>query len=366
MTLPSRQPEPTVSAESDSTRLSRRTFRLRTCVWEITLACNCYCVHCGSSAGACRRNELTTTEALALIAELAELGCESVTLSGGEPLLREDWPELAHAIRKAGMRLEMITNGLCVAEQARVIHDCGFYGVTFSVDGPADIHDSLRGVRGALQRLLEGAEALRQMGTRIGAVTQINRCNIDELAAIHELLVAHGFEGWQWQLTMPQGRAKQRSEQLCLLPTELPRLEQTLLDFRKRRGPFIYAADNIGYMSRNEPLLRSLPGEEMGFWTGCRAGINVIGVTSDGSIRGCLSQPPAANEGNIRERGLSSIWRDPMAFAYNRCFRTDNLQGVCAGCAFGKICRGGCRGLAWAASPEQPCSNPYCTYSVTR
>ncbi len=73
-------------------------------VWEITFACNMRCIHCGTSAGKRRPDELTTEEALNLIDELAELGSEAITISGGEPLLRDDWPLLADGSRIAASR----------------------------------------------------------------------------------------------------------------------------------------------------------------------------------------------------------------------------------------------------------------------
>jgi radical SAM protein with 4Fe4S-binding SPASM domain len=337
-----------------------------TCVWEITLACNASCVHCGSSAGKARPRELDTREALALIAELGQLGCTSVTLSGGEPLLRADWPVLAAGIRGAGMRLEMITNGLLVGAHADTIRDAGFAGVTFSIDGTPPAHDALRGVPGGLEELLRGAGALRQRGVRIGAVTQVNRLNFEQLGEIHSMLVAAGFEGWQLQLTMPMGRAAQDTSGLCLRPDQVPALERTIIALRAQPGLFVDAADNIGYMSRDEPRLRSRCNGPARFWTGCSAGLTVVGITSDGTVRGCLSLPPAADEGNVRERSFSAIWKDPEAFSYNRRFDPAQLGGPCAACPFGRVCRAGCRSLAWAASPGNPHANPYCIRYVSQ
>jgi len=338
----------------------------RTCVWELTLACNCQCVHCGSSAGARRENELTTDEALGVIAELGALGCESITLSGGEPLLRADWQVLGRAIRAAQIRLEMITNGLCVEAQANAIANADFFGVTFSVDGPESVHDELRGVRGCFQQLMAGAHALKEHNVRIGAATQINTRNLASLENLHELLVARGFDGWQWQLTMPAGRARNLASQLCLPPEALPSIEQKFLSIRRQSPLLLQVADNIGYMGRNEPLLRTSPGGPERFWTGCAAGLSGVGITSDGTVRGCLAQPSAANEGNVRDRSLTEIWNDPKSFVYNRRFLVSNLQGACAKCVFGKICRGGCTSLAWAVSPEKPKANHYCLSLVTR
>jgi len=171
------------------------------------------------------------------------------------------------------------------------------------------------------------------------------------------MLAAAGFDGWQIQLTVPMGRA---ARELCLAPEQVPAVEKAIIDLRSRPGPFIDAADNVGYMSRNEPRLRTRPGQPSRFWMGCSAGLTVVGITSDGTVRGCLSLPPEADEGNVRERSFSAIWRDPASFSYNRRFEPGLLGGPCKGCAFGRVCRAGCRSLAWAASPGNPHANPYC------
>jgi radical SAM protein with 4Fe4S-binding SPASM domain len=334
------------------------------CVWELTLECNCNCLHCGSSAGRARSDELDTSRALELVGELADLGCNCITLSGGEPLLRRDWRVLTEAIRARGMQVELITNGLLVQQQTVAILSAGFASVTFSVDGPRAIHDRLRGVSGSLDRIASGARALRERGMRIGAVTQINRINLPHLSEVLTWLVSHEFGGWQLQLTMPHGRAGAQSD-LCLRPDELPALEQTILELGMQEEIRILVGDNIGYMSCNEPQLRSLAGLGAPFWTGCQAGLSVIGVTSDGTVRGCLSQPPTLNEGNLSSRRLADIWNDPSAFSYNRQYSATQLTGGCKDCAFGNLCRGGCRSLATATSGSV-WHNAFCSHALTR
>jgi len=332
----------------------------RACVWEITLACNARCLHCGSDAGQTREKELTTGEALDLIEQLSALGCRSVTLSGGEPLLRNDWPELVRAIDEGGMRAELITNGLSMERDAAYIVEAGFWSVTFSGDGPKDVHDALRGTPGALERLLAGAEALATQGVRIGAATQVNRRNVDHLDETMDLLRDHGFLGWQVQLTMPHGRAAELGDSLCLGATDLPGLEATILRLKTSDDGFLQVADNIGYMSRNEPMLRA--GSPIRYWSGCQAGLQVVGLTSDGTVRGCLSLPEELDEGNIRERPFAEIWNDPEAFGYNRRFDRRHLTGQCKECPYGAICRAGCTSLAFATTG----STTSCSHCLSR
>lgn len=80
-------------------------------VWEITLACDLKCLHCGSRAGRRRPDELNTAECLEVIELLARLGTREVSLIGGEAYLRKDWTELIRAIRSHDMYCAVQTGG---------------------------------------------------------------------------------------------------------------------------------------------------------------------------------------------------------------------------------------------------------------
>ena len=105
------------------------------------------------------------------------------------------------------------------------------------------------------------------------------------------------------------------------------------------------------------------------FWIGCRAGCQVIGIESQGNVKGCLSLPSQQQdvdefvEGNLRESSLRSIWERPGAFFYNRRSEGPKLEGFCATCRFSDICRGGCSCAAFGFSGSR-FDNPMCFYRV--
>jgi radical SAM protein with 4Fe4S-binding SPASM domain len=156
------------------------------------------------------------------------------------------------------------------------------------------------------------------------------------------------------------GRCEQRPD-LALHPWEVPEVMNFIL--RSSRTIPLYAADNIGWMLPTEPLIRSAHRPTDRFYAGCQAGLRVIGIASDGTVRGCLSMPSEFNEGNVRNRSLQEIWNDPKAFAYNRCWREEDLSGACGSCAFRRICRGGCKTIAFA-STGKTCHNPFCALAL--
>ncbi len=116
-------------------------------VWEFTLQCNLGCVHCGSRAATARAAELSTDEALDLVAQLYEVGIREVTLIGGEAYLRSDWLTVVEAIHcKAGMACTLTTGGYGISKSAaRAMRDAGLQQVSVSIDGCRETHDLLRG-----------------------------------------------------------------------------------------------------------------------------------------------------------------------------------------------------------------------------
>jgi radical SAM protein with 4Fe4S-binding SPASM domain len=342
-------------------------FRPRTAVWELTLRCNLSCRHCGSRAGRKRQDELSLAEALRLCDELGALGCRRLTLGGGEPLLRPDWPLIAERLRERGVTVGMVTNGAAWSEKVLgTVRAIGLESVAFSLDGLEESHDYLRASPGLWRRILGWMKRCREAGLNVSAVTTIYRRNVAELERLREVLRDHGVERWQVQIGTPTGNLADHPE-LVIEPATLLALVPRIASWcRDGRRPRLYPGHNVGYFGEPEESLRD-PRDVVPCWTGCTAGLSVVGIESDGGIKGCLSLPSSRNdetaflEGNVREQPLAEIWSRPGAFAYNRGFTVAQLGGFCRSCDYGEICRGGC---TWGvfANNRFVRDNPYCYY----
>lgn len=120
-------------------------FRLRSCVWELTLACCFGCRYCGSAGGRARADELSTAECLDTADQLAELGCRRVSLIGGEVFLRRDWAQIAGRLTGRGAAVAVITNGYLMSPEVLAqLREAGVESVAVSIDGPEDVHDAGR------------------------------------------------------------------------------------------------------------------------------------------------------------------------------------------------------------------------------
>lgn len=325
-------------------------YKLDSCVWEMTHRCNLRCIHCGSRAGEAVGRELSREQALDLAEQLIELGCRRVTLIGGEVTLYPHWSQVARHLSRSGVICDVVTNGCGkTAEDLEAFRQAGLTSVAVSVDGFRETHDSLRGRSGAFREVEDFCRAIRERGIPVTAVTTITRRSIGDLEPLSRWMEEQQIVNWQWQQISPMGRAEERPE-LCLTREDMGRVLDLYQEL-SRRGP-IFLADNLGYYYRG---LQQFPG--------CGAGLCVIGLDCEGNVRGCESlSDPRFIEGNALERPLREIWEDPDAFAYNRRFRVEALEGRCAKCPYGPFCAGGCR--SFNAAHGNLYSNQICPVEV--
>lgn len=342
-------------------------YKLDTVVWEITLKCQINCLHCGSKADMNKRpDELTTQEALNLIEQLADLGCRRVVISGGEPFLRKDWAVLGQRVKALGMRLGYITNGFSINDDMLdVLYHLKPHSMSFSLDGAtAETHDYIRGRNGVYDHLVRVVERLVENGQFVSIVTSVHKKNLPELPDILKLLLKLGVGAWQLQTATPMGRMP---KDLAIDEHEYYSLAQFIVENRQKYKNLIriMEGDCIGYYSKLSPYM------EMPNWQGCQAGLRVMGIESDGSIKGCLSihgsnmhgdDYSSFIEGNVREKPLKEIWNNTDGFAYNRRFDPSMLVGICKECKYGPICRGGCSEKAMAFS-NTPFGSPFCLHN---
>ena len=181
--------------------------------WELTLQCNFACKHCGSAAGAPRALELTTGESLALCDQFPDLLVQEVDLTGGEPLLRNDWSKIAkHLIRK-GIQVNVLTNGWRLNdEQAAELKDSGISCVGISLDGMEKTHDYVRGRSGSFTAVISALESLHRNDLPFNLITTVNALNIDELPDLLRLIMSMGVRFWRLQTVIPFGRARDFKE----------------------------------------------------------------------------------------------------------------------------------------------------------
>jgi MoaA/NifB/PqqE/SkfB family radical SAM enzyme len=152
----------------------------------MTWQCNLACVYCDRHTP--MQGELTRDEIFQALGEFHDLGMRDTHLDGGDPLTHRHIAEIVDWLVERRISVSMNTNGILVPRKIGTIRKLS--GVTISLDGPRDDHDSLRGA-GSFDRAIAGATAVRDAGVPVEFTCTLGRHNvggIETLVGIAETL----------------------------------------------------------------------------------------------------------------------------------------------------------------------------------
>ena len=323
-------------------------------VAELTNRCNLRCAHCASASGKARPHELDGDQWCQVIDQLADAGCLSMTLIGGEAFMHPDWLSIARHVNRRGIELAIITNGLLQCD-AIVEGLCSLelanLGVSLDAATPAT-YQAVRGVDGFNKTwaFIQKMAAFKRFP--IVAITSFSKINIHEFEALAQL-IKPGPATWQVQFVHSIGSRFDKSNALSPRPTARRCDASASSSSNPAISPWLAAMDDFGYFPR-DPLHALLHQR----WKGCPAGRHVLGIRSDGALLPCLSLGDPYIEGSLRHDSLLSIWQNPNTFAPFR-YKAESLSGPCAQCPKAARCLAGCPAMAVTGSGTLG-DNPYC------
>jgi MoaA/NifB/PqqE/SkfB family radical SAM enzyme len=271
--------------------------------WEITSGCNLNCLHCNASSKS--SNDLTTTEAMELAKELVKLKPQIVSLTGGEPTTREDWPILAKILGDGGVKTQIITNGTNITQKfIENVKSSGVELVWISIDGPQNIHDSMRGSDGVFSKAIEGAKTLKKSGIAFGFLTTLIKSNYDQLQNLSPLINELDPHWWYIWLATPTDKSDR-----WIRPDHMKSIFKDLINL-KMFHPQLIIGDNIGYGGDVEHLRHhgNQSRRVKSQFAGCDAGNSIAGITARGAMKGCMMLPTEPTTNSIRNSTLSQLY----------------------------------------------------------
>jgi len=177
-------------------------------VWNFTNRCNLRCKHCYQNASSSLPAELTTNEALRVVKELSDADVTSIAFSGGEPLVRQDFFEVAGSARDNGMYVTIASNGTLITRDvakrlAKTVHYA-----EISLDGiNSRTHDEFRGIPGSWDRAVSAIKYLVEEGVTVGVATTVTKHNISEIQKMVDFVEELGADYFICFNFIPTGRA---------------------------------------------------------------------------------------------------------------------------------------------------------------
>jgi len=188
-------PPPTTvkNAYREATQNAWKKARPIQALFELTYRCNHLCTFCNNPLSR-EGSELTTQEAFRVLAELKELGILFLTLTGGEPLLRKDFWEIAEEARRLKFAIRVFTNAYLIDDAvADKLKKVGVVETSISIHGSRpEVHEKLTRIPGSFQRVIDAVGRLRARNMRVILKTPVTRLNEDDLFAIKAIAEENG------------------------------------------------------------------------------------------------------------------------------------------------------------------------------
>jgi len=301
--------------------------------FELTYKCNLSCKHCYRVHE--KRGEFSYRDICALIDKLQEMGTFYLVFTGGEPLVRSDFFQIAEYARKKGFLLILMTNGtLITAEEADKIAALKFLGIEISLLGATPTtHDSITRVPGSFTKTIRAIKLLKARNLQVLTKTTLMRLNVSEYQAIQSLagrLGVHSKVG-PWVVPRRDGSREPLKYQLSL--------------------------DDMRLHLRNDLEIGCLLGVDEAH-SGpmiCKAGRVLCGISPYGDLFPCLLMP--LKLGNLRENSLDRIWNSSNDELRRIRSVTQSDLKTCCVCDVAAFCSR-CPGVAYTETGELLAPSP--------
>ena len=291
--------------------------------WELTYRCNHKCIHCYQYPPA---EELSLEKIKDIILQLERKGCLYLTFTGGEPLLREDFWQIAEFARQRDFSIDLFSNGTVIdRETAKRISDLSFTSVHISLLGAKDkTHDKIVQVKGSFKKVTQAIAYLKERGVRIILKTPLMKDNFPELEELHLLKKRFSVHHHAISpLIYPKSDGDSAPFSLRLSDDAIDRYYSLSHE----------RSDDVSEERKDENACTQL----------CYYGRTFCSINPKGEVYPCVAAPVVA--GDLRKESFGDIWDRSPILHYLRETRLESLLG-CRDCQYTKYCFR-CGGLAY-------------------
>lgn len=307
-------------------------------LWDLTSKCNLRCRHCVVSAGEECSDELSFDDCCRLIDEFADFEVGQLILSGGEPMIRKDFFDIAEYAASKNIMIQVATNGTLIDEDVAEKLASMRARAQVSLDSSIpEIHDDFRQSSGSWEKTVKGIKLLVKAGVPVTLAAAVTTMNIDNIPETYELGKKLGVQTFRILPFVPSGRGTGAFD-LEVKPARMWKLTEFLLSKRESDGPEIAPMEF-------ECTFRPIPEQEIEIDTdtriGCDGAIGYCTVTSRGDVLPC-NYFKGADVENVKDRSFRWIWDNSRFLNYFRSLKASDMKGECSRCQWLPVCRGSC------------------------
>jgi Fe-coproporphyrin III synthase len=303
-------------------------------------ACNCRCVMCDIWKDNKNLKQLTEHDIEGLLASLKKFGTQQVVMSGGEALLNANFFRFCELLRAHNIRITLLSTGLSIERYAGQLVN-SVNDIIISLDGYEQLHDEIRNIPGAFNKLRKGIEIVRSINPvfRFTARSVIHRLNFHSWARIVDAAIDLGLDQISFLPADVSSQAfnretrwdENRQHEILLQQDELPQL-QAVLDnlFIQHREAF-----EDGFIAESPTKLQKIYAYYAAFYglndypyKKCNAPWVSTVIEADGTVRPCFFHDAI---GNIRTNSLENILNGEKGMNFRKKLDMDTNE-TCIKC----------------------------------
>lgn len=307
-------------------------------IFEITQRCNQDCLFCYNVwKGDCEypKGELSTDEVKRMLEKvIKETRCKLITISGGEPCLRDDLIEIISFVASFKVSVNLITNGSLLTEEIikAISKKVSFFELQLL--GLKDAHNQLA-KSNSFDRVIEAIANIKSYGGRVVCVFVANKLNISSFKETIELAFALGVNGIMFNRFNPGGEGIKHIKELLLSRDELKDALDIANNAVTTYGIPISCSIPIQPCLIDTSLYKKL---RFGFCSACGKN-SYYTIDPLGNIRVCN------HSGMILGNLFNNPFFDIISNDNVRIF-SKAIPEFCQGCKKAKKCQGGCKASA--------------------
>lgn len=291
--------------------------------WEITRACNLQCKHCYTSAGKKEPKELTTQQALRIIDHLDEVGISDLTISGGEPLLRDDLEVIVADLAQREIPFALYTNGTLLSRERQVsLKKAGVSVFSLSLNGTTkETHNFIQGAN-TFHTIIKRIAQLKKNGFYVHALYTLMKANLKEAVELPSFMDDIKLDALCIYPFYPTGRGADHLTELQAGGEALYNTIEALLKDER-----IYLGGCLQDIF-NPSLIKKTP-----------CGRLMCLMTSEGNLRPCNFLPFKTEE-SLLQKDVYTLWKSPVFEKVRQWQKI--VDRDCQTCEYVKTCRGNC------------------------
>ncbi len=316
---------PSESAGADAPDLSAHQIRtMPVVVISPHNQCNCRCVMCDIWRIREPR-EITLADLDQQLASFRELGVRWIVFTGGEPQMNGELSSVARMIRAEGIRVTMLTAGLLLESHAESIA-ATIDDVIVSLDGPRAVHDHIRRVPHAFERIAAGVAGLRKVrpDMQVRARCTVQKANHRSLCEVVQSAKEIGLNSISFlaadltseAFNRPQGWTPEHQDRVALNATEVEDLDaeiERLISEHSLDLDSAFVVESASKLRRIVHHFRAHLGQAQNIAPLCNAPWVSAVIEASGEVRPCFFHPSL---GNIHNHTLHEIVNGPEALKF--------------------------------------------------